>query len=45
MRSGTIAAKCQYVVSSGIGGVIVWRLGQDVVGNTQPLLHAAGACR
>jgi len=41
----SIAAKCQYVVSSGIGGVIVWRLGQDVVANTQPLLHAAGACR
>ncbi len=41
----SIAAKCRYVVSSGIGGVIVWRLGQDVVGNTQPLLQAAGACR
>src|SRR5579859_673613 len=43
--AASIAAKCRYVVSAAIGGVIVWRLGQDVVANSQPLLHAAGACR
>ncbi|HEY7294892.1 MAG TPA: glycoside hydrolase family 18 protein [Dehalococcoidia bacterium] len=41
----SVAAKCAYVVSSGIGGVIVWRLGQDMVGDIQPLLQAARACR
>jgi Glycosyl hydrolases family 18 len=41
----SIAGKCAYAQSLGLGGAIVWNLGQDVVGAAQPLLSAAGACR
>jgi chitinase len=43
----SIAAKCAYAAAGGLGGAIVWRLGQDGSGPpaTQPLLQAARACR
>lgn len=41
----SIALKCDYVREKGLGGVIVWRLGQDVVGDQQPLLNALAGCR
>jgi chitinase len=43
----SINAKCSYVVSKGLGGAIIWSLGQDGVGpaSAQPLLQAARACR
>lgn len=41
----SIAAKCAYTVSHGLGGVIIWHLGQDGIGSDQPLLEAARGCR
>lgn len=45
--AASIAAKCAFVSDSGLGGAIVWRLGQDGAGPpaAQPLLQAAHACR
>lgn len=42
---GSIAAKCNYTSAQGLGGVIIWHLGKDKVGSTQPLLSAVGSCR
>ncbi len=41
----SIQAKCGYVATHGLGGVIVWHLGQDGEGTDQPLLRAVSACR
>lgn len=41
----SIQAKCQYTVAQGLGGVIIWHLGQDRTGSTQPLLAASAGCR
>jgi chitinase len=38
----SIRSKCEYVKSNGLGGVMIWALGQDVMNNTQPLLEAVG---
>ena len=34
--------KCDYLVNKSLGGVIIWALGQDNLGNSQPLLETAG---
>jgi chitinase len=41
----SIQTKCQYTVAQGLGGVIIWHLGQDRTGTTQPLLAATAGCR
>lgn len=41
----SVRAKCRYVADQGIGGVIVWRLGQDVVDGSQPLFRAVANCK
>ncbi len=41
----SVALKCQYVRDQQLGGVILWHLGQDRVGSSQPLQQAARACR
>jgi chitinase len=35
----SIAAKCVYLKSKNLGGVIIWRLGMDNLGSLQPLLE------
>jgi Glycosyl hydrolases family 18 len=41
----SIEAKCSYAASHCLGGTIVWNIGQDVIGTTQPLLEATRGCR
>jgi GH18 family chitinase len=41
----SIQQKCSHIVAQGLGGGIVWHLGQDRIGNDRPLLRAAQACR
>jgi chitinase len=41
----SIPEKCAYAVEHGLGGVIVWRLGQDLVDGGTPLLRAIRGCR
>lgn len=38
----SLTGKCDYVKQNGLGGVMIWALGQDVFNNTQPLLEAVG---
>lgn len=38
----SVTHKCQYAVSNGLGGVMMWALGQDVIGSRQPLMEAIG---
>jgi len=41
----SIGAKCSYLSAQGLGGAIIWHLGQDRLGSGQPLLAAARGCR
>jgi chitinase len=41
----SITAKCAYAVERGLGGAIIWHLGQDRLASGQPLLAAARDCR
>ena len=41
--SQSVAAKCSYVKSKGIGGTIIWAIGQDYIGGKQPLLGVIGS--
>jgi chitinase len=41
----SITAKCRYATEQGMGGVIIWHLGRDRVGSSQPLLQAVRECR
>jgi chitinase len=41
----SIQAKCNFAATHCLGGTVVWNLGQDVIGNTQPLLEATRVCR
>lgn len=43
--AASIQAKCDYVNAAGIGGAIIWHLGKDMSGGSQPLLEAAAGCR
>jgi chitinase len=38
----SLSGKCEYAKANGLGGVMIWALGQDVVGSEQPLLEAVG---
>jgi chitinase len=38
----SISFKCEYAKTNGLAGVMIWALGQDVLGNAQPLLEAVG---
>jgi hypothetical protein len=39
----SVREKCQYVVSRGVAGAIVWAIGQDYIGGEQPLLSTVQA--
>lgn len=41
--SASIALKCQCAISKGLGGVMIWELSQDVIGQKQPLMDVIGA--
>lgn len=38
----SLSSKCEYAQANGLGGVMIWALGQDVAGSAQPLLEAVG---
>lgn len=38
----SVSGKCEYAKANGLGGVMIWALGQDVVGSEQPLMEAVG---
>ena len=38
----SIRIKCEYVKEQAVAGVMIWALGQDVIGNRQPLLETIG---
>jgi len=40
--SASIALKCRYAAGSGLAGVMIWEITQDVIGDGQPLLDAIG---
>ena len=40
--TASISEKCAYVRSHGLGGVIIWALGQDYLNNDQVLLSTVG---
>jgi chitinase len=37
--TASVRLKCEYALASGLGGVMIWALGEDVFGNRQPLLQ------
>lgn len=39
----SISNKCEYVVTNGLGGVIIWALGQDLYAGETPLLDVVGS--
>jgi len=39
----SIRLKCEYAKNENLAGVMIWALGQDAIGTTQPLLESAGA--
>jgi chitinase len=41
----SVEAKCTFAATHCLGGAVVWNLGLDVVGTTQPLLEATRECR
>lgn len=38
----SLSFKCAYAKTNGLGGVMIWALGQDVIGSEQPLVEAVG---
>jgi chitinase len=38
----SLSVKCEYAKTNGLGGVMIWALGQDMSGAAQPLLEAVG---
>ena len=40
--SASIAIKCAYAKASGLSGVMIWALGEDLVAGKQPLMEAVG---
>jgi chitinase len=43
--AASIAAKCSFMGAQGLGGAIIWHVGQDRLSSGQPLLDAARGCR
>jgi chitinase len=41
--STSVAMKCSYINSKGLGGTIIWALGQDKLGDRQPIMEVIGA--
>ncbi len=41
--SASIALKCGYINTKGLGGTIIWAIGQDLLAGKQPLLDVIGA--
>jgi chitinase len=41
--SESVALKCDYIKTKGLGGTIIWAIGQDLLGGKQPLLDVIGA--
>ncbi len=41
--STSIALKCQYAKTQGLSGVMIWEIGQDVIGQNQPLMDVVGS--
>jgi chitinase len=39
----SVAMKCGYILANNLGGTIIWALGQDKIGDRQPLLEVIGA--
>jgi len=40
--SASIAVKCAYAKASGLSGVMIWALGEDLVAGQQPLMQSVG---
>ena len=40
--SASIAIKCNYAKASGLSGVMIWALGEDIWGGAQPLMTTVG---
>jgi GH18 family chitinase len=38
----SLSFKCEYAKTNGLGGVMIWALGQDAFVNAQPLMEAVG---
>lgn len=38
----SLSYKCEYAKTNGLAGVMIWAIGQDVIGNPQPLIEAVG---
>jgi len=38
----SVRLKCEYALKSDLSGVMIWALGQDVIGGGQPLMEAVG---
>jgi chitinase len=38
----SVKLKCRYALDNNLKGVMIWALGQDVVGDSQPLLETVG---
>ena len=39
----SIRFKCEYAIDRNLAGVMIWALGQDVIGNNQPLLNVVSS--
>ena len=40
--TASIRIKCEYALDNQLKGMMIWALGHDVIGNTQPLLETIG---
>jgi chitinase len=40
--TASIRYKCEYAIDNQLSGIMIWALGQDVVGSSQPLLETIG---
>jgi chitinase len=38
----SIRVKCEYALDNNLSGMMIWALGQDVIGSSQPLLETIG---
>jgi chitinase len=41
--STSVALKCSYINTKGLGGTIIWALGQDKLADRQPIMEVIGA--